>query len=163
MTDFVDTSTAPIMVRSRRCSMARKRRAFSDEFKQQAVRRVRERTAIGVTLAQIGRELGVRPDLLRRWAQVAAARDGGAAASEEVVTRAEVPRLRRENEVLRQEAAFAKKAARSSRRNSGEREVRLHSHSPSGIPGRADVSRARGLDLGLLRVAAARTECARGP
>ena len=53
--------------------MARKRRVFTEEFKQQAVRRVRERTAIGVTLTQIGREVGVRPDLLRRWSRQAAA------------------------------------------------------------------------------------------
>lgn len=91
--------------------MVRKRRAFSDEFKEQAVRRVRERTATGVPLAQIGRELGVRPDLLRRWARVAEERDEGGAAGEEVVTLAELRRLRREVETLRQEVAFAKKAA----------------------------------------------------
>jgi transposase len=91
--------------------MVRKRRAFTDEFKQQAVRRVRERTATGVPLTQIGRELGVRPDLLRRWARVAEEREGSAAAGEEVVTLAELRRLRREVETLRQEAAFAKKAA----------------------------------------------------
>lgn len=91
--------------------MVRKRRAFSDEFKHQAVRRVRERTAIGVTLTQIGRELGVRPDLLRRWARLAKAQDTGGADGEEVVTLAELRRLRRENETLRQERDFAKKAA----------------------------------------------------
>jgi transposase len=99
------------MVRSRRWSMVRKRRAFSDEFKHQAVRRVRERTAIGVTLTQIGRELGVRPDLLRRWARLAKAQDTGVADGEEIVTVAELRRLRRENETLRQERDFAKKAA----------------------------------------------------
>ena len=91
--------------------MARKRRAFSDEFKHQAVRRVRERTAIGVSMAQLGRELGVPPDLLRQWVRLAEGQEAGAAAGDEVVTLAEVRRLRRENEVLRQEAAFAKKAA----------------------------------------------------
>jgi transposase len=91
--------------------MARKRRAFSDEFKQQAVRRVRERTAIGVTLTQIGRELGVRAALLRQWERAAEARDGAPAAGEEVVTLAELRRLRREVETLRQERDFAKKAA----------------------------------------------------
>jgi transposase len=91
--------------------MARKRRVFSEEFKAQAVQRVRERTAIGVTLAQIGRELGVRPDLLRRWVQRAEEGATAAAAGEEVVTVAELRRLRREVETLRQEAAFAKKAA----------------------------------------------------
>lgn len=91
--------------------MARKRRVFSEEFKQQAVRRVRERTAIGVTLAQIGRELGVRPEVLRRWAHAAEAPARGAAGGDEVVTLAEVRRLRREVETLRQERDFAKKAA----------------------------------------------------
>ena len=87
--------------------MARKRRVFTEEFKQQAVRRVRERTAIGVTLTQIGREVGVRPDLLRRWSQqaVAPGPDG------EVVTLAELQRLRRENDTLRQERDFANNAA----------------------------------------------------
>jgi transposase len=94
--------------------MARKRRAFSDEFKQQAVRRARERTAIGVTLAQIGRELGVRPDVLRRWAQGAAEREVGETAEEEVVTLAEVRRLRWEVETLRQERDFAKNWSRAS-------------------------------------------------
>ena len=91
--------------------MARKRRAFSDEFKKQAVRRVRERTAIGVTLTQIGRELGVRPDVLRRWARLAKEHEAGAGEGEEVVTLAEFKRLRREVEKLRQERDFAKKAA----------------------------------------------------
>jgi transposase len=91
--------------------MAGKRRAFSDEFKQQAVRRVRERTAIGVTLTQIGRELGVRPDVLRRWARVATERAGAAPSGEEVVTLAEVRRLRREVDTLHQERDFANKAA----------------------------------------------------
>jgi transposase len=98
--------------------MGKPRRAFSDEFKRQAVRRVGERTAIGVTRAQIGRELGVGPELLRRWERWAAAAErgaggpaGGAADGEEVVTLAELRRLRRENETLRQERDFAKKAA----------------------------------------------------
>lgn len=91
--------------------MARKRRVFSDEFKQQAVRRARERTAIGVTLTQIGREVGVPADLLRRWIHLADGREPEATAGEEVVTLAEVRRLRREVETLRQERDFAKKAA----------------------------------------------------
>lgn len=91
--------------------MARKRRAFSDEFKQQAVRRARERTAIGVGLTKIGRELDVPADLLRRWMHHAEDREAGATAGEEVVTLAEIRRLRREVETLRQERDFAKKAA----------------------------------------------------
>lgn len=92
--------------------MSRKRRAFSLEFKQQAVRRVREREAAGVTLAQVGRELGVRPDLLRTWARTlpaAVSRAGGMGPETDLA--AEVRRLQRENETLRHERDFAKKAA----------------------------------------------------
>ena len=81
---------------------------FSEEFKQQAVRRSRERRAIGVTLIQIARELGVRPDLLSRWSRDAVAAQPVDTAGDEVVTLAEVRRLRREVETLRQERDFAK-------------------------------------------------------
>lgn len=91
--------------------MIRKRRAFSDEFKLQAVRRVRERESAGVTLAQVGRELGVRPDMLRKWARSVHAPRGGVTGGTTAELEAEVRRLQRENEVLRQERDFAKKAA----------------------------------------------------
>jgi transposase-like protein len=45
----------------------KQRRGFSPEFKLEAVRRVEERRAQGLTLTQIGRELDVRPDMLRAW------------------------------------------------------------------------------------------------
>ena len=93
--------------------MGRKRRVFSTEFKQEAVRRVRERTRMDVTLAQIGRELGVRADLLRRWERVQ--REGEGPVVVEGLTPAELERenrrLRREVETLRQERDFVKKAA----------------------------------------------------
>ena len=54
----------------------RERRTFSAEFKLEAVRLVRERRAAGVSLAQVGRELGVRADMLRAWAQQAEERAG---------------------------------------------------------------------------------------
>jgi transposase-like protein len=46
-----------------------KRRVFSAAFKLEAVRRMRERRATGTSLSQIGRELGVRPVMLRAWAK----------------------------------------------------------------------------------------------
>jgi transposase-like protein len=52
--------------------MPRKRRSFSDEFKRQSVRRAQERLAGGVALTQIGREIGVSTELLRRWLHLAA-------------------------------------------------------------------------------------------
>ena len=89
----------------------RERRAFSAEFKAEAVRMVAERRSSGMTLAQAGRELDVRPDQLRAWIrQQSAARDPGARLPGESVEQ-ELRRLRRENAVLRQEQAFTKKVA----------------------------------------------------
>ena len=94
----------------------RGRRTFSDEFKRQAVRRMRERRDEGVELAQIGRELDVRPALLWEWARKL---DGKGTGRLETLTgptpnetlEDEVRRLRRENAILKQEREFAKKAA----------------------------------------------------
>lgn len=91
--------------------MPRKRRSFSDEFKRQSVRRAQERLAGGVALTQIGREIGVSTELLRRWLHLAAEAERPVVEGDEVVTLAEVRRLRREVETLRDERDFAKKAA----------------------------------------------------
>jgi transposase-like protein len=57
-----------------------RRRVFGAEFKLEAVRRMEERRAGGVNLTQIGRELGVRPDQLRKWKRQHEQRAGAAAA-----------------------------------------------------------------------------------
>ena len=89
----------------------RERRAFSAEFKAEAVRLVAARRATGATLTQMGRELDVRPDMLRRWTQQwGGARPAGSAIVGESLEQ-ENRRLRREVAVLRQEQAFAKKVA----------------------------------------------------
>ena len=93
----------------------RARRTFTDEFKREAVRRMRERRAEGVDLAQIGRELDIKPALLWEWARRldgkgtgrVDARTGPAPGE---TLEEEVRRLRRENAVLKQEREFAKKA-----------------------------------------------------
>ena len=87
----------------------RERREFSAEFKAEAVRLVAERRAAGVTLAQVGRELDVRPDRLRAWARQHGDNHDDVVPGETVEQ--ENRRLRRENAVLRQEQAFAKKVA----------------------------------------------------
>jgi len=100
------------MTRSRRGESKRARRAFSPEFKLEAVRLLRERRALGVSAAQIGRELDVRPDVLRRWARQLDAQAGsGRSDGPPTSADAEVRRLQRENAVLRQEREFLKKAA----------------------------------------------------
>lgn len=90
----------------------RERRAFTEEFKRQAVQLMHERRAQGVTVAQVGRELDVRPDQLREWARWLADREGGLAAAGVVETpEQELKRLRRENARLKEEQAFLKKIA----------------------------------------------------
>ena len=88
----------------------RVRREFSPEFKAQAVRMIGERRALGVSLTQLGQELDVRPDQLRAWVRQAREAGTGAPLPTESVEQ-EVRRLRRENVVLRQEQAFAKRVA----------------------------------------------------
>jgi len=98
-------------MKSNRKADRRERRDFSAEFKAEAVRLVVERRGTGATLAQVGRELDVRPDQLRAWArQQRAAHGGGSTVPGETVEQ-ENRRLRREVATLRQEQAFAKKVA----------------------------------------------------
>ena len=94
--------------------MGAKRRQFTREFKLEAVRLVSESDQ---SLPEIARELGIRADILRRWVEEAASRTGledgllfpgnGQPAGPE----AEIRRLRRELELVRQERDFLKKAA----------------------------------------------------
>lgn len=114
-----------------RQSFARKRR--TPEFKVEAVRLLRERRAAGLTLQRVSEELEVSPDLLRQWAKQVDGAPAGTSAQEifpghgqrrqfqSAPTMAagegppaleeEVRQLRRENERLRQERDFLKKAA----------------------------------------------------
>jgi transposase len=89
----------------------RGRREFSAEFKAEAVRLVAERRSAGATLAQVGRELDVRPDQLRAWARRLGHQTVGEAAFPGETVEQENRRLRKEVAVLRQEQAFAKKVA----------------------------------------------------
>jgi len=98
----------PSIFEGRRCLMTKMRRAFTPEFKQEAVRQV---TELGRPLSQVTRELKVRPEQLRGWKKQL--QSSGAVAPVERVESAEdeVRRLRRELAVLRQEHEFLGKAA----------------------------------------------------
>ena len=90
--------------------MARARRKFSDEFKQEAVRLV---TGRGVSLSQAARDLGIHVNLLRTWVRTATAdaaslASGGQSLKQE---RAELVRLRKEVATLRMERDILKSAA----------------------------------------------------
>jgi transposase len=85
------------------------KRSFSDEFKTEAVRRVLED---GKTPSAVARELGVQRQNLASWLKRAAALTGKKQRDVlDVDDRAELKRLRRENERLKLEREILKKAA----------------------------------------------------
>src|SRR5258706_8134396 len=87
-------------------TLRRERRAFTEEFKREAVRLLHERRADGVTVTQVGRELDVRPDQLREWARRLAEQAGGLAAAGVGGTPGqELKRPRPENARLKDEQA----------------------------------------------------------
>lgn len=96
----------------------RTRREFTPEFRSEAVKLMNDRLEEGVSLAQIGRDLGLEPDLLRRWARAQgqwesdSSRDASPdpKGMTETERENEIKRLRRELETVRQERDFLKKA-----------------------------------------------------
>ena len=86
------------------------RRGFTLEFKAEAVRLLAERPA-GVSVAQLARQLDVRPQQLYTWARQRGHDIKQDVAAAEETLEQENRRLRREVAVLRQERAFAKKVA----------------------------------------------------
>ena len=94
--------------------MAERRRQYTSEFKQEAVRLSKES---GKSLAQVARELGVRAELLRKWKRQV--EQGGELTGAEVFPgpgklapqEEEVRRLHREVQTLCQERDGGKRAA----------------------------------------------------
>jgi transposase len=89
--------------------MGKKRRSYSKEFKLEAVALVTER---GISVAQAARDLGIGENVLGRWKREfqedpteAFPGKGRLKPQDE-----ELARLRRENEILRQERDILKKA-----------------------------------------------------
>jgi transposase len=82
----------------------RKRRQFSREFKEEAVRMVTEG---GQSLAQVARDLDVRPNVLRRWKKQLTEATGGDLPLDEAE---ELRQLRKENARLRMEREILRKA-----------------------------------------------------
>jgi transposase len=89
--------------------MKRSRKPYPDEFKQEAVRLLREQR---LPRSQVARDLGVDPETLRRWAREVSPNTAGAQdpAPAPAVSAAELAMLRRENEQLRMERDILKKA-----------------------------------------------------
>jgi transposase-like protein len=86
----------------------RPRRAFTPEFKAEAVALVRQS---GKTVGQVAKDLDLTATALRAWVTAADERGRGGRAMLSIDERAELKRLREENRILRMERDFAKKAA----------------------------------------------------
>jgi transposase len=80
-------------------AMAETRRKFGQDFKEGAVRLVRE---TGKPIAQVARDLGINSGALGNWVNADARRRGGDGALNEN-ERAELARLRKENAELAME------------------------------------------------------------
>ena len=86
--------------------MAESRRKFDQDFKEGAVRLVRE---TGRPIAQIAKDLGINPGTLANWVALdRQAKDGNGRLSED--ERIELARLRRENAELAMERDVLKRS-----------------------------------------------------
>jgi transposase len=121
-----------------RNSMKQQRR-FTKEFEEEAVRLVQ---TSGRTQREIAGDLGIGLSTLVRW--IGRSRDRRAADPATAVANdvtAELKRLRRENEILRQERDILKKPPLFSPGREVD-EVRAHRWGKSGIPRPSPVPRA---------------------
>ena len=85
------------------------RRQFTDAFKSEAVRLTRES---GRPVAQLARELGISDNVLYRWrGEQQQVESQGLTRQAVRVEQDELTRLTRENETLRKERDFLKRAA----------------------------------------------------
>lgn len=106
------------------------KRSFNREYKLEVLELAR---TSGKSRAQLERELGLTPGQLRTWER-ALERDGQQAfpgTGYQTEAEAELRRLRREVEVLRQERDILKKPWSSLPRRQTSGEVQLHAPSPS--------------------------------
>ena len=81
------------------------RRRHSEEFKREAVKLVSDQQ---VSISEAARNLGINPNLLRKWKQVIEAENQDTSLAED--ERLELARLRAENRQLRMERDILKKA-----------------------------------------------------
>ena len=87
-----------------------KRRKFSEEYKREAVQLA---TQPGVTMSQVGRELGINASLLGRWCRDFSANGStafpgqGKPRDEEMASlKRELARVKKERDFLKEAAAF---------------------------------------------------------
>ena len=87
----------------------RRRRNYTDEFKEEAVKLVTEQ---GYSIAEAARNLGLNANLLGRWKKEAELPgDDSKSSGNQAAMQAELKRLRKENKQLKMEREILKKAA----------------------------------------------------
>jgi transposase len=97
------------MMQSEDCMITKTRRRYTEEFKEEAVRLIRDSAR---PVAQVARDLGVADHLLYRWrVEQQQAESHGHTRQSMRAEQEELTRLRRENAVLKQERDFLKRAA----------------------------------------------------
>lgn len=84
------------------------RRKYSEEFKREAVSFANQP---GVTLAQVGRELGINSNMLSRWRRELDGHGGNAFPGQGHARDEEVTKLKRELTRVKKERDFLKEAA----------------------------------------------------
>ena len=97
--------------------MKKRRRKYTEEFKEEAVKLILEQ---GYPISEAARNLGVHPNLLGKWKREH--EDGekdGSGTGDVVAMKAELNRLRKENKRLKLEREILKKAATFFAKESG--------------------------------------------
>jgi transposase len=87
----------------------RKRRNYTNEFKEEAVKLITEQ---GYSVAEASRNLGVNANMLGRWKRdIESSGERDSSIGDGVSMQAELKRLRKENKQLKLEREILKKAA----------------------------------------------------
>jgi len=84
------------------------RRKYSAEFKREAVALASQP---GVTKSQIGRELGIQPNMITRWQRELQSNGSKAFLGQGIARDEEMAALKRENTRLKKERDFLREAA----------------------------------------------------
>jgi len=96
--------------------MKKKRRNYTKEFKEEAVKLITEQ---GYSYAESGRNLGIHPNLLSKWHKEQEGIEDDLSPAGKVSMQAELKRLRKENKRLKMEREILKKAAAFFAKESG--------------------------------------------
>ena len=89
--------------------MKKKRKKYSKEFKEEAVKLIAEQ---GYQISEAARNLGINENMLGRWKREAEGGvEGGSSPNGTKTIQVELNRLRKENKRLRMEREILKKAA----------------------------------------------------